>query len=171
MILHHSWEFTQVQATKIILQQNRVAKKEISKPTYVLGALGLCEEVGPGGQQLIGDAQETLLGCEAIQVPGCLVIKCHQIPPLLSITMMISREDDGSEHLATRVTFAPVFLFSVEGLSCRFVVIANAFMTSLSSFPFCHFKIGTSCFILYSIASSRVAEPAIYVCINTVTNK
>ena len=45
--------------------------------------------------------------------------------------VVISREDDGSEHLATRVTFAPVFLFSVEGLSCRFVVIANAFMTSL----------------------------------------
>ena len=48
--------------------------------------------------------------------------------------MVISREDEGSEHLAKRVTFAPVFLFYVEGLSCRFVVIANAFMTSLSSF-------------------------------------
>ena len=65
--------------------------------------------------------------CEAIQVAGWHV--------MLSFTMVISREDDGSEHLATRVTFAPVFLFSIEGLSCRSVVIANAFMTSLSSFP------------------------------------
>ena len=45
--------------------------------------------------------------------------------------VVISREDEGSEHLATRVTFAPVFLFSVEGLTCRFLMIANAFLTSL----------------------------------------
>ena len=127
-------------------------EQDFSEPKNVVGALGLCEEAGPGGQQPIGDAQETLLGCEAIQVAGCLVIIPLNNPPLLSITMMISREDDGSEHLATRVTFAPVFLFSVEGFSCRFVVIANAFMPSLSSFPFCHFKIGTSCFVLYSSA-------------------
>ena len=137
-------------------------EQHFSEPKNVVGALGLCEEAGPGGQQPIGDAQEALLGCEAIQVAGCLVIIPLNNPPLqLSNTMVISREDDGSEHLATRVTFAPVFLFSVEGFSCRFVVIANAFMTSLSSFPFCHFKIGTSCFVLYSSASSRSAEAAI----------
>ena len=51
--------------------------------------------------------------------------------PIVLVNIHLSREDDGSEHLASKVTFAPVFLFSIDGECRRFVMIANAFMTSL----------------------------------------
>ena len=60
--------------------QSSVIRKErlIYETAHIEGALGLCEEAGPGGQQPTGDAQETLLGCEAIQVASWHILETHR---------------------------------------------------------------------------------------------
>jgi len=86
-----------------------------------------------------------------------------------------SPEDDGSEHLASKVTFAPVFLFSIEGECCRvlprecFVYVVHATALTIFGIFFMHVQVTTRLLLasspvlpwLAAILTTRRDKPAV----------